>query len=218
MSAERPLRVLIVDDHDVVRVGVRALLGRLQRRCEIADSASLREALARLQREPVDLLLLDLSLGDEFALASVPRLREAGGSAMKILVLSSLAENLYAEHCLRAGADGYVMKSALSDDLVQAVHAVLAGQVYLSAAQRDALLRQSIGRGGRTHNGPELSSREIEVLRLVAAGRSTREIAEALNRSVKTIESHKLSLKTKLDADTPSMLVRKAVAWLEAQD
>lgn len=208
-----PLNVLIVDDHDVVRLGVRHLLGTLARPCTIREADNLRDALAALREQPAELMMLDLGLGDEFALAALPRLREAAPGA-RILVLSSMPEGMYAERCLRAGADGFVAKSALGNTPLDAVHSVLSGQIWVSAAQRDALLRRATGRGTAEAGRPELSVRELEVLRMVAAGRSTREIADQLNRSVKTIETHKQSLKIKLDADTPAMLVRKAIAYL----
>ena len=209
-----PLNVLLVDDHDIVRLGVRQILDRLPRTCRVREAASVRDALAALGNEPPDLVLLDLGLGDDFALSALPRLRESAPQA-RILVLTSMPEDLYAERCLRAGADGFVAKSALSGTLFDAVQTVLAGQIWVSPERRDALLRRATGRAADADDGrPELSTRELEVLRLVAAGRSTREIADQLNRSVKTIETHKQSLKVKLDADSPAMLVRKAIAYL----
>lgn len=212
-ARQTPLNVLVVDDHDIVRIGVRHLLERLPRPCQVREAATVRAALQALQEAPAELLLLDLGLGDDFALSALPRLREAVPAA-RILVLSSMPEDLYAERCLRAGADGFVSKSTLSDTLLAAVQAVLAGQIWVSPERRDALLRRATGRAAIAPAQPELSGRELEVLRLVAAGRSTREIADQLNRSVKTIETHKQSLKLKLEADTPAMLVRKAIAYL----
>lgn len=203
-----PLRVLVVDDHDIVRLGVRHLLGT---RAQLTELATLDEARAWLASERCELLLLDLGLGDDFSLTALPALRQSH-PALKIIVLTSMAEDLYAERALRAGADGFVMKSALGQTLLQAVDTVLAGQVYLSSRLGSAVLRRMTGRGASPAQ-TELSVREIEVLRLVGAGRSTREIAELLNRSVKTIETHKQALKTKLGADTPAALVRMAVAW-----
>jgi len=205
------LRVLVADDHDIVRLGVRHLLGA---RADVTDAATLPEARALLARQPFDLLLLDLGLGDEFSLSALPQLRE-DFPALKILVLTSMAEELFAERALRAGADGYVTKSALGQTLLQAVDNVIAGGIHLSPALSGALLRRAAGRSASPSGGsePELSPREVEVLRLVAAGKSTREIADTLNRSVKTIETHKQALKTKLGADSPAMLVRRALAW-----
>lgn len=201
-----PLRVLVVDDHDVVRLGVRHLLGG---RGAVREAGDVAAALALLAREPADLLMLDLSLGEDFGLTALPRLK-AASPGMRVIVLTSLAEDLYAERALKAGADGFVSKSALSATLLEAVDTVLAGRVYVSPAMGDALLRKlSAGVSAR----PELSPREIEVLRLVAAGRTTREIADTLNRSVKTVETHKQALKTKLGAESPAQLVRLAVHW-----
>lgn len=212
-----PLQVLVVDDHDVVRLGIRHVLDRLPQPCLVREAATVRDALDLLEAFQPALLMLDLGLGDDFALAALPRLRQAAPQA-RILVLTSMPEDLYAERCLRAGADGFVAKTSLSTTLLDAVRTVLAGQIWVSPERRDALLRRATGRTtGRAampHDGPDFSPRELEVLRLVAAGRGTREIAEQLNRSVKTIETHKQAIKLKLDADSPAMLVRKAIAWL----
>ena len=205
------LKVLVVDDHDIVRLGVRHLLAG---RATVTEAATLPAARALLAHEPFDLLLLDLSLGDDFGLTALPLLRR-DHPRLRIIVLTSMAEDVYAERTLRAGADGYVMKSALASTLEVAIDDVLAGRVHVSAALGNTMLRRLSGRDGESGNSgrPELSPREIEVLRLVAAGRSTREIADTLNRSVKTIETHKQALKTKLGADTPAMLARLALAW-----
>ena len=209
-SPSAPLKVLVVDDHEIVRLGVRHLLGS---RASVSESSSLKEARAALAAAPFDLLLLDLGLGDEFSLTALPQLRQAH-PALKIVVLSSMPETLYAERVLRAGADGYVMKSALGPTLLQAVDAVMAGQVYLSPELGSQMLRRMAGGAGPgAAGGPTLSGREIEVLRLVAAGKSTRDIADTLNRSVKTIETHKQALKAKLGADSPAHLLRAAMGW-----
>jgi DNA-binding NarL/FixJ family response regulator len=176
---------------------------------QIRDAADLASALRLLAEEPCELLLLDLALGEQFGLTALPRLR-AECPGMRVIVLSSLDEERYAERALQAGADGFVSKSALTGTLLEAVDCVLAGRVYVSAGMRDTLLRRV---GGQASAQPALSPRELEVLRLVAAGRSTREIAETLNRSVKTIETHKQALKVKLGAESPAQLMRMALQW-----
>lgn len=204
-------RIVIVDDHALVRIGLRQLFSREADLEVVADVETIREARDALQRHRPDLLVFDLGLGDEFGLGWLPRLREESPST-RILVLSSHAEQLYAERALRAGAHAYLMKTVPSNELLQAVRRVLAGQIAVSAAQQEALLQRAAGHAGAS---PELSARELEVLRLVADGRSTAEIAEALHRSVKTIESHKQSLKAKLGADSPAQLVRMAIAHFQ---
>jgi two-component system, NarL family, response regulator FusR len=204
------LKVLVVDDHAIIRMGVRHLLGDS---AEITDAESLVQARAALGKAAFDLMLLDLGLGDEFSLTGLPLLRQSA-PAMKIIVLTSMDEALYAEKALRAGADGFVMKSEIGTTLQTAVNTVMSGQVHVSSALASTLLRRMAGGGNEASSGrADLSPREIEVLRLVAGGKSTREIADALNRSVKTIETHKQSLKTKLGADSPARLVRMALAW-----
>ncbi|MFO1221024.1 MAG: response regulator transcription factor [Burkholderiaceae bacterium] len=202
------LRVLVVDDHDIVHLGVKHLFGE---RAEVLDANTLLQARAQLTSRPCDLMLLDLGLGEGFSLGALPRLRE-DFPQLKIIVLTSMAEELYAERALRAGADGYVMKSALGQTLLEASDRVLSGQIYASTGVSNSLMRRAAGRDV-TAGRPTLSARETEVLRLMASGQSTREIAETLNRSIKTIESHKQSLKAKLGADSPARLMRMAVTW-----
>ncbi len=200
------LRVLVVDDHEIVRLGVRHLLAG---RAAVQEAHDVASALACLAQGPVDLLLLDLALGDNFGLTALPRLRSAC-PGMRVVVLSSLDEGRFAERALQAGADGFVHKAALSGQLLAAVDTVMAGRVHVSPELQDRLLRRTgPSAGGR----PALSDRELEVLRLIADGLSTREIADTLNRSVKTIETHKQTLKSKLGADTPAQLLRQAMHW-----
>lgn len=203
-------RVVLVDDHALLRIGLRHLFAAEPDLEVVADVGTMREARDALVALKPDLLVLDLGLGDEFALGWLPRLRE-DSPQIRILVLSSHAEQLYADRVLRAGAQGYVMKSASSADLLNAVRHVLAGKISLSAEQQEAMLQRASGHAGGSAK-PEMSARELEVLRHVAAGHSTAEIARVLNRSVKTIESHKQALKTKLGAATPTQLMRMAIA------
>lgn len=201
-------RILVIDDHDIVRFGVRHLLAG---RAETVDADGLEAGRRLLAAERFDLLLLDLGLADGFGLAALPSLR-AAHPALRILVMTSMDEEVYAERALRAGADGFVMKTSLQATLPAAIESVLAGGLHVSPALAGRLLRRAVqDQPGEVRD--TLSTREIEVLRLVAAGHSTRDIAEQLNRSVKTIETHKQSLKTKLGADSPAMLVRMAVGW-----
>lgn len=207
-------RIVLVDDHALLRIGLRHLFAAEPDLEVVADVGTMREARDALVEHQPDLLVLDLGLGDEFGLGGLPRLRE-GSPQTRILVLSSHAEQLYAERVLRAGAHGYVMKSAPSAELLAAVRQVLAGKISLSSAQQEAMLQRAAGLGGKSTR-PELSARELEVLRHVAAGRSTAEIAHTLHRSVKTIESHKQALKSKLGAATATELMRMAIAHFDS--
>lgn len=210
-------RVVLVDDHALLRIGLRHLFNAERDLTVVADVESIREARDALQAHRSELLVLDLGLGDEFGLAQLPRLRE-DFPATRILVLSSHDEQLYAERVLRAGAHGYVMKSAPAAELLEAVRKVLAGKIALSARQQDAMLQRMAAppSAGTSGGSAALSPRELEVLRHIAAGRSTAEIAEILHRTVKTVESHKQALKAKLGAGTPMQLMRMAIAHFES--
>jgi two-component system, NarL family, response regulator FusR len=204
-----PLNVLVVDDHAIIRLGVRQLLGD---QAQVTDAESVAQARSLLTQRQFDLMLLDLGLGDDFGLTALPLLRQLAPQ-MKIIVLTSMDEGLYAERALRAGADGFVMKSEIAGALQGAIQTVMSGQVHVSSALASTMLRRMTTNADAVTGRAELSPREIEVLRLVASGKSTREIADALNRSVKTIETHKQALKTKLGADSPARLVRMALTW-----
>ncbi len=206
-------RVVLVDDHALLRIGLRHLFAAEPDLEVVADVGTLREARDALVAHEPELLILDLGVGDDFGLGWLPRLR-ADSPQTRILVLSSHAEQLYAERALRAGAQGYVMKSAPSTELLSALRRVLAGRISLSVEQQEALLQRAAGRGERARL--ELSAREFEVLRHVAAGRGTAEIAQILHRSVKTVESHKQALKAKLGAETPAQLMRMAIAHFDS--
>jgi DNA-binding NarL/FixJ family response regulator len=205
---------VLVDDHALLRIGLRHLLSAEPDLEVVADVGTLREAREAVLAHQPDLLVLDLGLGDDFSLGWLPRLRQDSPST-RILVLSSHAEQLYAERVLRAGAQAYLMKSASSDELLKAIRRVRAGQIALSAAQQEAMLQRAIGHGSENAR-PEMSARELEVLRHIAAGRSTAEIAQLLHRSVKTIESHKQALKTKLGAESPAQLMRMAITHFDS--
>jgi DNA-binding NarL/FixJ family response regulator len=210
-------RIVLVDDHALLRMGLRELFAAEPDLEVIADVGSIAEVRELLAHDVPDLLVLDLGLGDEFALGWLPRLRKEW-PGLRILVLSSHAESLYADRALRAGAQGYMMKSAAPAELVAAARRVLSGQIALSTEQQQATLQRMVGAApgrGAIGTAQVPSPREIEVLRLIAAGRSTAEIAELLNRSVKTIETHKQALKTKLGADSPAQLMRMAIAHFE---
>lgn len=212
-------RVLIADDHEIVRLGLTGLLNAQPDMEVAAQAASADETLALLDRQTFDIAVLDIGIGSASGLTLCARLRERWPE-MPVLMLSMFSETAYAERALRAGAQGYVMKSQAAEQLVAAVRKVLDGGMYFS----DRIMRtlfsrvssRSIAEGATAVRS--LSDREIEVLRLIGEGMSTAEIAAALNRSVKTVESHRAALKTKLGAQTNAELVRIAVAWHQGPD
>lgn len=215
-SPSRVTQILIVDDHPIIREGMAHLLNLQQdlRVCCAAGSAE--EALAAMDCHP-DMAIVDISLSSDSGLELVKTLRRHYPD-LAILVLSMHDESLFAERALRSGANGYLMKLEATEHVMTAVREVLAGNIYVSAAMHEKLARALTV----PHKKPEgriasLSEREFEVLHLIGLGFSTREIAEKLNRSVKTVEAHQANIKEKLNIRSGKELMRFAIQWIESQ-
>jgi two-component system, NarL family, response regulator NreC len=194
--------VALADDHPVVRAGIRALLQgdpSLQVVAEYSDLPSVRRGLRQQQ---TDILLLDLSMEGGPALRVIPDLL-AAQPGLKIIVLTMHDDAGFAREALRLGALAYVLKDAAAEELLLAVRSVLAGRTYLhpSIGARLALLDETPG---------GLTDREVEVLRLIAAGHTNAEIARLLFLSLRTVESHRGQIRTKLDLDSRADLIRWA--------
>lgn len=214
--APRPVRILLVDDHPVVRLGFTQLLSHEPDLTVCGEAASASEALELAERLAPDLAVVDIALRGESGLELV---RKMGLLCPKVLVLvcSMHDERLFAERSLRAGARGYIGKREAPDDLVTAVRAVLAGERYLSP--RFAALLEEGGRSLR--EGPAdpivtLSNRELEVFDLIGRGLGTRDIAERLGIAFKTVETYRENIKEKLVIESGPELARRAVAWVLA--
>jgi DNA-binding NarL/FixJ family response regulator len=208
-------RVLIVDDHPILRHGIAQLVGREPDFDPCAEAGTIDEALALLAAQPIDVAIVDLSLEDESGMELIRKAR-ARCPGLQCLVLSMHDERLHAERALRAGARGYLMKQEATRKIVAALRQVRAGHIYLSEAVASEILgRLAGGAPAEPDGGPEnalggLSDREMEVLRLIGRGLKTGEIARSLNRSVHTIETHRASIKRKLGLRTAGDLSRAA--------
>ena len=214
-APSRRWRMLIVDDHPLMRHGVRELF-ESQAEMEVCGEAdSVQGALVELEACRPDLVIVDISLKDGSGLALVEKVRDIDPS-VATLVWSMHDEDLFAERALRAGAMGYISKAASAAELVQAARDVLAGKVAVSPAVAQRLLR-TVGHGGAkpTSGGvASLSNRELSVFELIGNGLTTRQIADNLQLSVKTIDSHRENIKAKLGLDSSIELVRHAVLWV----
>jgi DNA-binding NarL/FixJ family response regulator len=193
-------QVLIVDDHPIVRHGLALLINRepdLMVCGEADDAQSATQAIVSLRP---DLVILDISLGGPDGLELLKQIRTLN-TDLPVLMLSMHDETTYAERVLRAGANGYIMKQEATDRLLTAIRRILEGQVYVPDRVASRLLRQYAHTSTVTARSPlaALSDRELEVFRLIGAGRSTREIAEILHVSVKTVESYQAHIKEKLE-------------------
>lgn len=210
------MHILVIDDHPVVRKGIAHLLQSSTPEAHVGEADSITSALAAIQAQSPDAIVLDLSLGRESGLDLIRQARELG-CASPILVVSVFDEEIHAERVIRAGAQGYLMKESAPDLLVDAVRRVADGEVVLSQAIQSKLVAMLMGRHGRQPASglAALSDREVEVLALVGKGHSTAEIAQQLSRSVKTIETHRSNIQRKLGLDSAAHLVRYAILWVE---
>jgi DNA-binding NarL/FixJ family response regulator len=217
-SPAKKARVLIVDDHPIVRQGLEEMIGREPDLTVVAGAESAARALEIVSTTPLDLAVIDITLTGANGIELIKNIR-AQNASLPVLVLSMHDESLYAERALRAGAQGYVMKQEATSKLMIAIRRILDGQIYLSDAMNDRMVRKMIG--GRADADSTdvdlLSDRELEVLQLIGRGRGTRQIAEHLHLSVKTIESHRAHIKEKLKLSTAPELVRFAVDWVNQQ-
>jgi DNA-binding NarL/FixJ family response regulator len=211
--------ILIVDDHPLVRRGLSALIASQPGLAVCGEAASCRAALEAIGQLHPDLVIVDLVLGADDGLDLVKAMR-ARHPGIPALVLSMHDESLYAERSLRAGALGYVTKQQLDDTVLVAIRRLLDGEMYLS----DKLARQLAAKyvGGRTIETDSplnaLSDRELQVFRLIGQGRTTRQIAETLKLSIKTVESHREHIKNKLTLKSSAELAQRATQWVETTD
>jgi len=207
-----------VDDHPVVRGGLARLIGDEKDLsiCHQADGAA--DAMKQIRAAKADLVLVDLSLKDGSGLELIKQIKSEHPH-IKTLVLSMHDEALFAPRALRAGASGYVSKGEPPETIVKAIRQVLAGMVYLSSETGQSMLRGMMDGRGRTTGSPldVLSDRELEIFELIGRGLSAREIGEKLYLSVKTVESHREHIKTKLRVDSSRELSRQAVVWVQEQ-
>jgi len=209
-------RILMVDDHPIVREGMAQLLNFQDSLLLCCHASNAKEALAAMSSCDHAMAIVDISLNGDSGLGLIKILRQRYPE-LAILSLSMHDESLFAERALRAGANGYLMKQEGTNNIRLAVQQVLAGNIYLSAAMHSVLTQRLVT--SRSDSAPPLaglSEREFEILHLIGLGFGTRQIAEKLNRSIKTIEAHRANLMEKLQLKNGRDLMRFAVQMLQA--
>jgi DNA-binding NarL/FixJ family response regulator len=206
-------RILIVDDHPLVREGLAARLTSRPELTICGEADSVDAALALLDSTEPDLVIVDLSLRSGHGLDLIKKIRLRRPSA-GILVVSAYDESLFAARALRAGALGYVNKQEVQDRVLDGVAMVLRGERYVSAKLTQQLLSNAIEAKHRDMGIQGLSDRELEIFELIGLGKSTRNIAEQLHLSVHTIETHRENIRAKLSLQNGAELVRSAVQWV----
>lgn len=208
-------KVLVVDDHPIVREGLTQMINREPDLTVCGNAEDMQRAVQLIDMLKPDILIVDISLNGPDGLDLLKYIR-ARDPALPVLILSMHDEALYAERALRAGANGYIMKQEATDSVLVALRRILNREVYVSERVANRMLRQFVGGGANdvAHSSVEgLSDRELEVLRLIGSGHTTRQIAEELHLSVKTVESYQAHLKEKLSLKNSRELVQYAVAW-----
>ena len=214
-SRSRPARILIVDDHPIVRDGLIAALSRHPDLQVCGEAATVAEAIQLIDAEQPDLAIIDLSLPDGSGLELIKRIK-ARNAATKMLVLSMNDESLYAERVLRAGAMGFLHKQEAREKLIRAIRQVLDGKIFVSETINDRLLQQVIVGKQPLEHSPitALTDRELEVFELIGQGLGSSEIAQRLHLGIKTIETYRQRIKGKLDLKNSLELVRHATQWV----
>jgi two-component system response regulator NreC len=207
MTAPQPLTVVLADDHEVVRSGLRLLLDAEPGIRVVAEAGDVASAVAAIERHGPDVLVLDLHMPGEPSLPAIPRLRERFPDT-RIVVLTAQRDPSFAGEAMRLGTSGYVPKEAAGHQLVRAIRMAAEGGTYLEPRLGARLAADA---AAARRSAPELTERELDVLRLIARGLTNRETAERLFLSVRTIEGHRARIQRKLGCSRRSDLVEYAL-------
>lgn len=208
-------RVMIVDDHPVVRQGLALLIDQQPDLEVCAEADSVSDAFSKFTESSPDLVIIDLSLKDGSGIELIKEIKARNEHA-RMLVSSMHDESLFAERVLRAGAKGYISKQEATGNIVEAARQVLDGRVYLSPRMSDQMLHRLVASGEDADRSPidSLSDRELEVFEMIGQGLTTRQIAGKLDLSPKTVETYRENIKAKLNLPNGTALTRHAVQWL----
>jgi DNA-binding NarL/FixJ family response regulator len=206
-----PIRVLLVDDHDLFRAGIRSLLSNVADVEVVAEASSGREALRLVEANPPHVVLMDIMMPELNGLDAAARVA-AKFPDVRVIILSMSAAEEYVFQALRAGATGYLLKTVRPAELELAIKSVSRGETFIGSAITKSVMADYAGRtGGHSNSLARLTLRQREVLQLVAEGHRTKEIAKKLELSVKTIEMHRSQLMEALDIHDIPGLVRYAI-------
>jgi len=217
MPSQSRHRILIVDDHPMMREGLRTLISRERDLIVCGEAETAGQALDAVAKLKPDLVLADITLPGPNGIELIKDIC-ALQQGMLILVISMHDESLYAERVLRAGARGYIMKQESGPTMMRAIRQVLAKGIYLSDKMSARILENVVGQRTKASPIERLSDREWEVFQLIGRGKSTVQIADELHLSTKTVEAHRARVKEKLDLQTMTELISFASRWVETQD
>jgi DNA-binding NarL/FixJ family response regulator len=218
-SLNRKREVFLVEDHPVTREGLAQLINYQDDLHVCGSAGTVAKALGGIDAARPDLVVVDVSLPDGHGIELVKDIK-ARFPDQRVLVLSMHDETLYAERAIRAGASGYIMKQEPTDAVLAAARQILSGKTYLSPKLQERVLQRfAAGLSAPVASEVErLTDRELEIFELIGRGRGTREIAEQLRLSVSTVETHRAHLKEKLELESATELVRRAVEWVSSRE
>src|SRR6478752_9925172 len=207
-------RVFVVDDHPIVRQGLALLINREADLMVCGEAEDAHTAVQLVATTNPDILVVDISLNGPDGLDLLKDVRTKYPT-LPVLILSMHDESIYAERALRAGANGYIMKQEATEKVLVALRRILAGEIYVSDRIANKMLKHYITGSGPVRNSSiaDLSDRELEVFRLIGEGHGTRQIAEELHLSVKTVESYQAHIKEKLSLRSARELMQHAIQW-----
>ncbi len=210
--------VLIVDDHPIVRQGLAQLIDQEHDLHVCGQAQDAHEAMQAIRKLSPDLAVVDISLKDTSGIELIKDIK-VHHPGLPVLTLSMHDEGIYAERALRAGARGYVMKQEATERVVTAIRRVLSGEMYVSEGVAAKMVSKLVAGPAQTGGSPvdRLSDRELQVFRLIGTGYGTREMAEQLHLSVKTIETYRAHIKEKLGLIDANELLRTAINWVNAE-
>jgi len=208
--SDPPIRVVLADDHALVRAGMRSLLTGMEQVQVVGEASSGEEALVLAERERPDVVLMDIAMKGITGLEAAARMRDQFPE-VRVVILSMHSGEEYVLQALRAGAIGYLLKDAATGELELALRSVMRGESWFSPAVSRQVVEGYVQRVGGEAVADVLTARQREVLKLVAGGKSTKEIAFDLNLSVKTVETHRAQIMERLGIRDVAGLVRYAL-------
>lgn len=211
-------RIVVIDDHPLFRKGLEQLISSSDGFAVCGEAGNAAEGLSVLRKLEPDLAIIDISLPGANGIELIKNIR-AEFPKLPVLVLSMHDEALYALRSIRAGAQGYIMKQEALENVIRALHEIMAGRPYLSSAMSAKLITNFAkgGEEGKANPTDKLSDRELEILELIGKGHEVREIAYELHLSPKTVDTHRAHIKEKLNLANARQVARFAVQWVAEQ-
>lgn len=218
-SEEGRTKIIIVDDHPIIRKGLSDLINQEKDLVVCGQAEDAHEAMDVIKTLKPDIAVVDISLKETSGIELIKDVRTQYPN-LPVLALSMHDESLYAERALRAGAKGYIMKAEAAEKVITAIRKVLSGELYVSDRMAAKMVRKLVGSRPAIGTSPIdlLSDRELEVFLLIGQGRGTRQIADKLHLSIKTIETYRAHMKEKLNLENAAELLQYAIRWVNSQE